>query len=72
MNQDEPLIYTTLGNVPVSSLKYEAQWRVTDRIAHFTETYHSADGVLVRQDSHVYAFGVESTADATQPQPEGA
>ena len=63
----EPLIFTTLGNVPVSSLTYETQWRMTDAVVHFTEIYRSADGVVVRQDSHVYAFGADMKAAADQP-----
>jgi hypothetical protein len=65
----EPLIHTTLGNVPVSSLKHEVEWRFTEKIVHFTERYRSEAGDIVRQDSHVYAFGADAEADAT-PQPE--
>lgn len=57
----EPLIYTTLGNVPVASLTHETQWRFTDTIVHFTEIYKFA-GEIVRQDSHVYAFGADDLA----------
>jgi len=64
-----PLIHTTLGNVPVSSLLYEARWRMTDTVVHFTEIYRTADGCIVRQDSHVYAFGAaDAAAAADQPQ----
>lgn len=64
----EPLIYTTLGNVPVASLAYESQWRMTDTVVHFTEIYRSFDGNIVRQDSHIYAFGAdELAASADQP-----
>ncbi len=66
---DEPLIYTTLGNVPVSSLKHEVEWRFAEKIIHFTERYKDQDGAIVRQDSHVYAFGADAESDAT-PQPE--
>ena len=62
----EPLIHTTLGNVPVASLTYEADWRMTDSIVHFCERYKTADGTIVRQDSHVYAFGADAKADADQ------
>jgi hypothetical protein len=62
---EEPLIYTTRGNVPVASLAYSAEWRVTDAIAHFTEIYRDATGEIVRQDSHVYAFGADATSEAS-------
>ena len=62
---DEPLIHTTHGNVPVASLKHEVEWRVTDTIIHFTERYRTADGEVVRQDSHVYAFGAGATSEAS-------
>ena len=62
---EEPLIHTTLGNVPVASLKHEVEWRVTDDIIHLTERYLSADGTIVRQDSHVYAFGAGATSEAS-------
>lgn len=68
----EPLIFTTIGNVPVSSLSYEPQWRMTNSIVHFTEIYRSADGVVVRQDSHVYAFGADDLKAAADQQTEEA
>jgi hypothetical protein len=65
---DEPLIHTTLGNVPVASLEHEVEWRITDSIVHFTERYRR-DGEIVRQDVHVYAFGAEVIADSTPQEP---
>jgi hypothetical protein len=44
---DEPLIHTTLGNVPVASLTHEVAWTVNDTIIHFTERYLAADGTVV-------------------------
>ena len=52
--QPVPLVYTTRGNVPVSSLKLTPTWRVEDAFIQFTETYTDAEGVVVRQDVHVY------------------
>lgn len=65
MNNEAPLIHTTLGNVPVESLAHEVEWRMTDSVVHFTERYKSPDGEIVRQDSHVYAFGADAQTDAT-------
>lgn len=64
---DEPLIHTINGNVPVSSLTYETEWRMTDKIVHFCERYRDAAGEVVRQDSHVYAFGADMVSAADQP-----
>jgi hypothetical protein len=63
----EPLIHTTLGNVPVASLVYETEWRMTDSVIHFCERYRDSTGAVVRQDAHVYAFGAEALSDANQP-----
>lgn len=65
MQDGVPLIHTTLGNVPVASLTHEVEWRITADVVHFTERYRSADGTVVRQDAHVYAFGADATSEAT-------
>lgn len=49
---DEPLIYTTLGNVPVSSLKYEWGWEDTPTYVKFKERYLH-NGVVVKENAHV-------------------
>jgi len=65
---DEPLIHTTLGNVTVASLTHEVEWRLNESVVILTERYRSADGTVVRQDSHVYAFGAAALSDANQPE----
>lgn len=54
MTNDEPLIFTTNGNVPVSTLAHSVAWDVRDDYIHFAEIYRDAAGVIVRQDAHVY------------------
>ena len=49
----EPLIYTSKGNLPVSSLTYAHRWEDTDEYIKFVETY-SHQGELVRESAHVY------------------
>lgn len=49
---DEPLIYTTLGNVPVASLAYATAWEDTADYTKLIETY-SLDGEVVKQSVHV-------------------
>ena len=62
---DEPLIHTLIGNVPVASLSHSVEWRITDKIIHFSETYTDASGEIVRQDAHVYSFGADALSDAS-------
>lgn len=60
MNDVVPLIYTTLGNVPVDALDYEAVWEVTPDFIKLREIY-KADGVVVKESAHVYMLkGAES------------
>ena len=52
MAKDEPLIYTTRGNLPVASLDYTTTWEDTDDYTKMTETYTLA-GEVVKQSVHV-------------------
>lgn len=50
---DEPLIYTSKGNVPISSLTYEKAWDLTDpRIIFFYEWWKDEDGNVVKNNVH--------------------
>lgn len=51
---NEPLIYTTRGNLPTNSLVYAVRWEDTDDYIKLVETY-SLDGEVVRESAHVYA-----------------
>lgn len=67
MTTDEPLIFTTRGNVPVSSLAHSVEWDVRDDYVHFAEIYRDTEGVIVRQDAHVYARqGAQLFSSASQ------
>lgn len=50
----EPLIYTSRGNLPVSSLDYETRWEDTPDYIKFVEVYR-LDGEVVRESAHVYS-----------------
>lgn len=50
-----PLIYTTKGNVPVDSLRYETAWDVQDAYIKFTERYRDESGEIVKESAHVYS-----------------
>jgi hypothetical protein len=49
---ETPLIYTSKGNLPIDSLKFETKWEDADTYTKFTETY-LLDGEVVKQSSHV-------------------
>ena len=51
---DEPLIYTTMGNVPESSLTYEHEWNDSAEAIKFVERYKNAAGEVVKESAHVY------------------
>lgn len=66
MNTEEPLIYTTKGNVPVSSLRYETRWHFDDEIITFEETYFDGDEV-VRRSVHKYGLKPLDVCAVQQP-----
>lgn len=49
----EPLIFTSRGNLPESSLSYATDWKVGEHVIQFTETYRLGDEI-VKQSVHVY------------------
>lgn len=51
---DEPLIWTSKGNLPISTLMYQTAWDVQDAYIKFVERYLDADGVVVKESAHVY------------------
>jgi hypothetical protein len=57
MNGETPLIYTSKGNVPVSSLTYEPRWEHSPgNYLKFVEQYRDASGEVVKESAHVYKF----------------
>ena len=48
----EPLIWTTKGNIPISSLEYSFEWEDTENYVKFTETY-KLDGEVVKCAPHI-------------------
>lgn len=51
---DEPLVWTTKGNVPASRLQYETAWEDTPAYVKLVERYR-LDGEIVRESAHVLA-----------------
>lgn len=50
----EPLIYTSRGNLPITSLQYATRWEDAPDYIKFVECY-LLDGEIVRESAHVYA-----------------
>lgn len=52
---DEPLIFTSKGNVPISTLTYETAWLDgRPQFVQFVERYRDASGEVVKESAHVY------------------
>lgn len=59
----EPLIFTTKGNLPLSSLTHEVEWRIAEKVIVFVERYLLGDEV-VKESSHVKLLdGVAALSD---------
>jgi hypothetical protein len=48
---DTPLIYTKLGNVPIANLVYRHEWAEDEVAITFIEEYY-LEGELVKRSSH--------------------
>ena len=48
---DEPFIYISKGNLPISSLTYKHEWLEDDVAITFAEEYR-LDGELVKRSAH--------------------
>lgn len=64
---DEPLIFTSKGNVPIASLKYEYVWEVNEDYIKFVERYFDSDGEVVKESAHVCGLkGVVALGESGQ------
>jgi hypothetical protein len=50
----DPVIYTSKGNVPISSLTYQTAWDVQEGYIKFMERYLDSSGEVVKESAHVY------------------
>lgn len=48
----EPLVFTTKGNIPISSLEYFNRWEDSPEYVKFTEGY-KLNGEVVKEGAHV-------------------
>lgn len=59
MDNQEPLIFTSKGNLPLASLHHEVAWEDTPDYVKFVERFR-LDGEIVKESAHVLARkGVE-------------
>ena len=66
MNDQTPLIWTTLGNLPMASMQYATRWEETDEYTKLFETY-SLDGQIVRESVHILLKSGLSADAIAQP-----
>lgn len=52
MTDETPLIYTSKGNVPIDSLRYEHEWENNDEMVILKERWFDQSGELVKNNFH--------------------
>lgn len=63
MTEEKPLIYTTLGNVPVEELEHYVAWDIQPDYIKFREVF-MRDGEIVKESAHVHHLkGVQLGAE---------
>ena len=65
MDQPEPLVYTTKGNLPISTLEYFHSWEDSENYMKFIQGY-KLEGEVVKQEAHVYlkkGMGLEAALE---------
>ena len=60
---EEPLIYTSKGNIPIKDLEYKYWWIVNENEISFHEQY-SLNGEIVKEGAHVYLPKASVTGSA--------
>ena len=51
---EEPLIWTSKGNLPLLTLTYQTAWDVQPSYIKFVERYLDTAGEVVKESAHVY------------------
>jgi hypothetical protein len=51
---NEPLIWTSKGNLPLASLTYQTAWDDQPTYIKFCERYLDSTGEIVKESAHVY------------------
>ena len=60
----EPLIFTSKGNIPMTGLRHDVEWRIDDERVVFVERYFLGDEV-VKESTHVKLLkGASAIGDA--------
>jgi hypothetical protein len=61
-----PLIFTSIGNIPISDLEYSTDWHISAEEVGFRETY-KLHGEVVKQSVHIQKLkGQEMGAEQVQ------
>ena len=67
-SMDQPLIWTTKGNLPVADLSYAARWEFSEETIKLIETY-KLDDEVVKENAHICLLkGMQSDALITNLQ----
>lgn len=53
-NSKDPLIYTSKGNLPESSLVYDKSWEISSQQIVFSDWY-TLNGEVVKKNVHIYS-----------------
>ena len=61
---DEPLIYTSKGNLPIASLEYRHRWIDSENETTFVEEYWLGDECVKRSVHTMLKKGIEMDAVA--------
>lgn len=61
---EEPLIFTTKGNVPVASLHHEIEWRTSEEQVIFIERYLDGEEVVKESTFICLLKGVSMAGEA--------
>ena len=52
---DEPLIWTSKGNVPIAELEYTKEWQDNEDFIIFAEAWRDSTGTVVKNNVHMYS-----------------
>ena len=58
MNNEEPLIYTSKGNIPIAGLRYQTNWEDRPDAVIFTEEYFDGEECVKRSVHALSKHGV--------------
>lgn len=63
---EEPLVWTSKGNLPIAALEYSTLWEETAEYTKFIERYQ-LDGEVVKESAHVLSRQQITSEAIAQP-----